>query len=419
MPLLSSQPLAIDSSKFAQECAQAVLTCLIAYIYNADFTYLDQINQVCALLAVICNMIIGLSTLQSEFLLSATILCLKLGMLTSSPENTDPFSPSQNAIIRGMPTSLSAASKRFGAKGSFEMLATCPLCSCTHRAASLAGPNIHEYPTLCTNRLVREAGVSAICGTELLTRRRNGTMQPIKPYLVSSLTDYFARCLADETYLQQSTDATDDALHAIRTGKEQIGVRKHIRSRFIKDFKGPNGTLFVDRGDNICLVFSIHTDFFNPNGNTHRRATQSLGIISCTDLVLDPSIRNLSEYIFHAAIIPGPFEPKANDKVNEMNHFVRPVIEQFVQAWRPGFRLSRTATSKSGAIIEASILLSVNDLPAARKVAGLASHGSCFICSVCRLLGKASLFNTNHTQWIPRDKNKLRHWAIAYRDAQT
>ncbi|KAE9385507.1 hypothetical protein BT96DRAFT_1089772 [Gymnopus androsaceus JB14] len=53
-----------------------------------------------------------------------------------------------------------------------------------------------------------------------------------------------------------------------------------------------------------------------------------------------------------------------------MDHFVRPVVEQFVKAWRPGLRVSRTAASESGAVVEAGILLSVNDLPAVRKVAG-------------------------------------------------
>ncbi|KAE9385591.1 hypothetical protein BT96DRAFT_767115, partial [Gymnopus androsaceus JB14] len=89
--------------------------------------------------------------------------------------------------------------------------------------------------------------------------------------------------------------------------------------------------------------FSLHVDFFNPNCNTHAGAHQSVGIISGANLALDPSIRNLPEYLYPAAIIPGPFEPKTNDTHYELDHFIRPVIEQFVQAWRPGIRVSRTA----------------------------------------------------------------------------
>ncbi|THU90389.1 hypothetical protein K435DRAFT_618136, partial [Dendrothele bispora CBS 962.96] len=90
--------------------------------------------------------------------------------------------------------------------------------------------------------------------------------------------------------------------------------------------------------------FSIHTDFLNPNGITHHGPTQSIGIISCANLALDPSIRYLPEYLYIAGIIPGPKEPD----VDEMDHFVCPVIEQFATAWRPGLKVSRTALSESG-----------------------------------------------------------------------
>ncbi|KAJ4001505.1 hypothetical protein F5050DRAFT_1545901, partial [Lentinula boryana] len=110
-------------------------------------------------------------------------------------------------------------------------------------------------------------------------------------------------------------------------------------ANFIRDFKGPDGKLFVDRGDKIRLAFSIHVDFFNPRRNTHGGAHQSIGIISCANLGLDSSLRNIPESIFYGAIIPGPFEPKTNDEHYELDHYVQPIIEQFVQAWRPGFQI--------------------------------------------------------------------------------
>jgi hypothetical protein len=244
-------------------------------------------------------------------------------------------------------------------------------------------------------------------------------MQPIKPYLVSRLSDYLVRCLADETYLQQSVAATDEAFDAISRGEETSGVQNVFEANFIKDFKGPDGNLFVDRGNKIRLAFSLFVDFFNPHRNTNRGAVQSLGIITGANLALDPSIRNLPEYLYPAAIIPGPSEPRSNDRNYELDHFIRPVIEQFAEAWRPGLRISRTATSEAEVTVEAGILLSVNDLVAARKVAGLAAHTSAFICSICQLIGKAGLYNTNHSHWVPRDRTQLFHQAVAWRDAQT
>ncbi|KAE9385592.1 hypothetical protein BT96DRAFT_791764, partial [Gymnopus androsaceus JB14] len=38
---------------------------------------------------------------------------------------------------------------------------------------------------------------------------------------------------------------------------------------------------------------------------------------------------------------------------------------------------------------------------------------------ICRLTGKTGLFNTDHSQWFPRDRTELFHQAVAWRDAQT
>ncbi|KAE9391630.1 hypothetical protein BT96DRAFT_945213 [Gymnopus androsaceus JB14] len=179
-------------------------------------------------------------------------------------------------------------------------------------------------------------------GKELLTCQQDDTLQPSsKLYLVSSLLDYLVHCLADGMYLQQSVNATNEALHAIHSSKEQIGIQNVFEASFIKDFKGPDGKLFMERED------------------------------------------------------------------------------KFVQAWQPGLRVTRTAASESGAMVEAEILHSVNNLPTAHKVAGFAGTGSAHICSICQLTGKAGLFNTNHAQWMHRDSGKLHYWATTYRDSQT
>ncbi|KAJ3985864.1 hypothetical protein F5890DRAFT_1375655, partial [Lentinula detonsa] len=65
------------------------------------------------------------------------------------------------------------------------------------------------------------------------------------------------------------------------------------------------------------------------------------------------------------------------------------------------------------------MVVTVNDLPAARKIAGFPGVTSGFICTCCGLHGKTSVFNTDHSQWIPRNKNELCRWAKPYRDAQT
>ena len=68
-----------------------------------------------------------LSTVECNFLINATAMCVKLAMSTVGSGGGDTaheFSPSQNGIISDMPTSLSAALKRFGADGRFELYTT-------------------------------------------------------------------------------------------------------------------------------------------------------------------------------------------------------------------------------------------------------------------------------------------------------
>ncbi|KAE9387666.1 hypothetical protein BT96DRAFT_1004908 [Gymnopus androsaceus JB14] len=171
-----------------------------------------------------------------------------------------------------MPSSLIDALKKFGVDSHFDLYATCPACNFTNKVHPLAGKkDFYEYPESCANDIVGENGI-------------------FQPYLVNSLPNYIARCLSDPTYLDQSTKATDDALHSIETGESETSVESVFEAAFIKDFKGPNGKLFVDHGNKISLAFSMHINFFNPNGITQCGAHNSIGVILCANLALDPLI---------------------------------------------------------------------------------------------------------------------------------
>ncbi|KAF9261327.1 hypothetical protein L218DRAFT_870330, partial [Marasmius fiardii PR-910] len=207
-----------------------------------------------------------------------------------------------------MPASLNDAFKKFNVEGSFHLFATCPSCSFTTKGQPLAQSDAFDFPETCKNRVIGEDSIFE-CGAQLLKTRADGAKYPIKPYIVNSFSDYVARCLADPIYLEQSLATTDATLESIKQGKGQSHVYDVFDAEFTRNFKGPDRNLFIDRGDKIRLGFSIHVDFFNPNGITHRGAHESIGIISCANLALDPSIRYLPEYLFVAGIIPGPQEP--------------------------------------------------------------------------------------------------------------
>ncbi|KIY60858.1 hypothetical protein CYLTODRAFT_384900, partial [Cylindrobasidium torrendii FP15055 ss-10] len=146
-----------------------------------------------------------------------------------------------------------------------------------------------------------------------------------------------------------------------------------------------------------------------------RGKTASIGVISAANLALDPSLRYLPEYIYMGGIYLGPDHVKAE----ELDHFVRPVVEQFAEAWNPGLEISRTAASSTPVVVETAIILSVNDLPAARDIAGLMSHGSHFVCSMCDLLGQANATNTDFKEWHYRDVEEMKKFAHEWKDASS
>jgi hypothetical protein len=62
--------------------------------------------------------------------------------------------------------------------------------------------------------------------------------------------------------------------------------------------------------------------------------------------------------------------------------------------------------------------MSVNDLPAARKVSGTASHGSNFYCTVCNCYGWATMYNSDFDKWKLRDVTVMHQQVEAWHDAQ-
>jgi hypothetical protein len=135
--------------------------------------------------------------------------------------------------------------------------------------------------------------------------------------------------------------------------------------------------------------------------------------MACLNLPLD--IRYKPENMYLAGIIPQPTEP---DKT-ELNHYERPIINDMVDAWEKGIHFTRTPREPNGRDTRSAIAIVVNDLPAARKAAGLASYRCHFYCSVCTCTGLETRGCTNFDDWKVRDRSEIRRHAEAWRDATT
>ncbi|KAJ7250938.1 hypothetical protein C8J57DRAFT_991840, partial [Mycena rebaudengoi] len=89
--------------------------------------------------------------------------------------------------------------------------------------------------------------------------------------------------------------------------------------------------------------FIISLDFFPPYGSRRRSASASIGVLSIACLMLPPSLRYRPEnMLIH--IIPGEVVPHQE----EINGYMRPIIDEAVLGWERGFHLSTTAGHPNG-----------------------------------------------------------------------
>ncbi|RDX39658.1 hypothetical protein OH76DRAFT_1328342, partial [Lentinus brumalis] len=111
---------------------------------------------------------------------------------------------------------------------------------------------------------------------------------------------------------------------------------------------------------------------------------------------LPPHLQYLPENIFLVGVIPGPKEPN----VHQLNHILRPLVDELLEMWDPGIFLS-TPLYPTGRRVRAALIPIIADLPALRKTTGFASHSADLFCNFC-LLHKADENIVDCSKWPPR-----------------
>jgi hypothetical protein len=135
--------------------------------------------------------------------------------------------------------------------------------------------------------------------------------------------------------------------------------------------------------------------------------------MSCLNLPVE--IRCQAENMYPAGIVPSPTEPHLTD----LNHYLRPLIDDMVVVWDNGIRFSKTPKYPDGRNCHGAIAAVVCDLPAAHKAAGMGGHNHQFYCSVCKCSGGRTRGRADYENWEMRDPEEMRRQAEAWRDAAT
>lgn len=387
----------------------------LAPIFNNPIGHLDIIAQITVLLGTICHAVAGLSTEVCEFIINTATLLVRLAMSAGvRQEQGSQLSQdaNQNFILESLPTSLYTALSKFNIEGKTTLYAACPSCNYTHQPCYDSITATFSYPKRCLNHIASPDGLTSCNGS--LLEVRNGQSHPLKPFLMASFREYLAKLLANREIEHLVDSACDEAFSSLGHGEGH--TNNPFDAEFLRTFEGPvPGRLFIDRGDKVRLAFVLHVDFFKPNGVTTHSNSDSVGLISLALLNLPVDIRYLPENLF-LAVIPGPREPKDD----ELNYYLRPIIDEFRIGWERGFHISRTASSpENGRGVEVAVAISLNDMPAARKVSGTAGHSSHFLCTRCNLFGRENIHNINCDDWALQDATFLRQKAEEWRTAET
>ena len=316
-------------------------------------------------------------------------------------------------ILTQIPSTITAALSKLNLDGRTTIYAVCPACHCTYKPYFKHSSSTAIYPERCTNKPEPDSNE---CGEQLSQVACDGTqtMKPVKTFVYHHFHDYLAGLLARPD-LKRAMDKSCDNLMESLGHPAPTFVTDVFEAEFLRKFEGPKReTLFIDRKGAGRYAFSLNVDFFAVEGMRVRGATMSAGIISLACLNLPPEIRFQPENMY-LSIIRGPKEPH----LTELNHYMKPLVDDMVHSWENGIRFSRTALHQAGRVTNSAIVAAVMDLPAARKSSGLPGPTSHFYCTVCQCYHQSTLSRTDFENWTKKDHRELRAHAEAWKNAST
>jgi hypothetical protein len=373
------------------------------YIYAPTTSSLHPIALFIALLGLITYSFTHTGIRFCNFLFGAMNVLLKAVL---SFGNSPLFTVPQQQLVAQTPSNLRAALSHFSLEGKTEVWAVCPACKYTHKPTYNISTGRNTWPSHC--RYQDASGVA--CRTPLLHQRGKEKI-PVSTYLVPCFYDYLGRLLSNPDIETLCNQAIDEAR---RTGIPDSGSTDVFSSSFVQTLKDCDLKSFLERGDHIRLLFTMHYDQFNPKGVRIRSDSSSVGIFNLALLNLPPALRYLPEHVF-MTLFPGPSPPRGA----ELNHFMRPIVESLVIAWERGVKLSRTALCEHGAVVDAAVAYITADLVAARHIAGLASPTSNWLCSTCGLYGRQKVWDVDWAGWPLRNRDDMEKVAQSWRDASS
>jgi hypothetical protein len=115
-------------------------------------------------------------------------------------------------------------------------------------------------------------------------------------------------------------------------------------------------------------------------------------------------------------IIPGPHEAP----LTTLNHYLTPLVDDFLNFWHPGVRFSHTDGYKHGRLVRCAIVCIVCDLPAARKTSGFGPSSHSHFCAICHCTRQSHGYgDIDYHLWRRRTKEECLASAKTFNEAET
>lgn len=336
---------------------------------------------------------------------ASTALKLQLELLALAFGGRRGDIPTNNQdLLDSFPRDIRTARKIFDLEATTKAYAACPGCSALYEETN-------QLPMYCNRRRYPNAKPCGARLTKSMVQSSNGERKmmraPIQPFLIQDFDAFKASFLSRpgmEAILDRGTlfNDTNDMWDI----KDGVGV---------KEMLGPDGKPFIDglKRKELRLLWSLSVDWFNPRGNKAAGKSVSTGSVVMACLNLPPSLRYKAENLYLVAVMPK--EPS----VEEVGNYMEPLVEMLDKSWKNGTKFLQTENSEHGRTERSMLTVMVTDLPAGRKINGVAAHSAKeFLCLFCGL-GRADINNLNRETWPRRSRDVLKKAAEDWRDAET
>jgi hypothetical protein len=305
-------------------------------------------------------------------------------------------------LAKSIPKDVRTIVHRLALKPSYKTFICCPKCSACYLDDN--GPN--PYPELCPSK---HGSSQNICGQPLWKSRNIRSHQydiPVRRFFYHDFKEWLGEMLCrpgmEDMMDHQFSQSSDGTMGDIWDAPGLYGI------------PGPDGKPFIQktREDNEGrYVFSFNMDGFNPFQLKQAGRSASVMGLYMVCLNLPPEERFKSENMFLAGIIPGPKEPS----MQEINHFLKPLVDDLLDSYVNGVHYMRTWKHPSGRNTKSALALLICDLPAGRQALGFTGSQSANFCSYCKL-PFTDIKNLDVKSWEPRSSEEHRKLAFEWRD---